>query len=97
MPDADLLRPVVSGGSEPRTISPDALRQRLNEPDELAVLDVREIGIHARDGHILLSVPAPFSTLELRIAALVPRRRTEMRRFAHEVRPRLDRLMQVAA
>ncbi len=38
--------------------------------------DARDIGVHARDGHILLSVPAPLSTLELRVARLVPRHAT---------------------
>ena len=39
---------------------------------ELAVFDVRELAVHARDGHLLRSVSLPLSQLELRIAQLVP-------------------------
>jgi rhodanese-related sulfurtransferase len=42
--------------------------------EELAVLDVRELGVHIEQGHILLSAPLPLSQLELRIATFVPRR-----------------------
>ena len=50
----------------------------LSRPDELAVLDVRELAVHVEAGHILLSAPLPLSQLELRIAALVPRRSTRI-------------------
>ena len=46
----------------------------LQQPAELAVLDVRELGVHVEAGHILLSAPLPLSRLESRIASLVPRR-----------------------
>ena len=39
---------------------------------ELAILDVREEGVHAR-GHLFLATSAPLSHLELRIGRLVPR------------------------
>ena len=39
---------------------------------ELAILDVREEGVHAR-GHLFLATSAPLSQLELRIERLVPR------------------------
>jgi rhodanese-related sulfurtransferase/predicted metal-dependent enzyme (double-stranded beta helix superfamily) len=44
---------------------------------ELAILDVREEGVHAR-GHLLLATSAPLSQLELRIGRLVPRLSTRI-------------------
>ncbi len=44
---------------------------------ELAILDVREEGVHAR-GHLFLAASAPLSRLELRIARLVPRLATRV-------------------
>ncbi|WP_454916442.1 rhodanese-like domain-containing protein [Xanthobacter sediminis] len=49
------------------------LRARLAAPGELALVDVREEGARARDGHILQSVPLPLSQIELRAGALLPR------------------------
>jgi rhodanese-related sulfurtransferase/predicted metal-dependent enzyme (double-stranded beta helix superfamily) len=43
-----------------------------NPGGELAILDVREEGVHAR-GHLFLATSAPLSRLELRIGRLVPR------------------------
>jgi len=62
----------------PAPIGADELVARLAEPGEIALLDVRELGVHDQAGHILLSVPLPLSQLELRIAALVPRRSTKV-------------------
>jgi len=59
-------------------IAAHTLHAALSDGGELALLDVRENGVHARDGHILLGVSAPLSQLELRIAALVPRRQTRL-------------------
>ena len=57
-------------------ISPGELRALLSassEPGgELAVLDVREEGVHSRS-HLFLATSAPLSHLELRIGRLVPR------------------------
>ena len=50
----------------------------LQQPAELAVLDVRELGVHVEAGHILLSAPLPLSRIESRIASLVPRRSTKV-------------------
>ena len=44
---------------------------------ELAILDVREEGVHAR-GHLFLATSAPLSQFELRIDRLVPRRGTRI-------------------
>ena len=57
-------------------VSADELVALLAQPSELAVLDVRELGVHIEAGHILLSVPLPLSQIELRIGSLVPRRNT---------------------
>jgi len=59
-------------------ISAGGLVALLAQPSELAVLDVRELGVHIDDGHILLSVPLPLSQIELRIGSLVPRRTTKV-------------------
>ena len=59
-------------------VTPLELRGLLLDAGELAVFDVREIGVHSRDGHILLSVSLPLSQIELLIAALVPRRQTQI-------------------
>lgn len=49
------------------------LRARLAAGGELALVDAREEGVRARDGHILQSVPLPLSQIELRAASLLPR------------------------
>ncbi|MFE1601041.1 rhodanese-like domain-containing protein [Methylobacterium sp. ID0610] len=46
----------------------------LADGGESALVDVREEGVQARDGQILLSVPLPLSRLELRAGLLLPRR-----------------------
>jgi rhodanese-related sulfurtransferase len=46
----------------------------LLDGNEIAVLDVRELGVHTEQGHILLSTPLPLSHLEMRAAILVPRK-----------------------
>lgn len=58
---------------EPREISAAEAGERLQAGQEVAFLDVREAGQFG-EGHPLFAVPAPWSELELRIGALVPRR-----------------------
>ena len=53
-------------------IDPATLRAQLADGAEIAVLDVREVGVHTTAGHILLSTPLPFSQIEMKVAALVP-------------------------
>jgi rhodanese-related sulfurtransferase/predicted metal-dependent enzyme (double-stranded beta helix superfamily) len=57
-------------------IAPQELRELIaglaNAGGELAILDVREEGVHARN-HLFLATSAPLSHLELRIGRLVPR------------------------
>lgn len=48
------------------------LRALLDARGELALLDVREEGVHSR-AHLFLATSAPLSTLELHIGRLVPR------------------------
>ena len=55
-------------------IKPADLRRMLDDGDEIALLDTREEGVFSRDGHILLASSVPLSHLEMRIAALVPRK-----------------------
>ena len=55
------------------TIKPDELTARLAGTAELALLDVREQGVHYR-GHPFFACSAPLSRLELLISDLVPRK-----------------------
>ena len=54
-------------------LPPDELKRRLGSAEELALLDVREQGVHYR-GHPFFASCAPLSRLELVIGELVPRR-----------------------
>lgn len=54
--------------------TPQALRQMLGDGRELAIIDVREEGIFARDGHLLVASNLPLSHLEVRAPLLLPRR-----------------------
>ena len=56
-----------------RGVSPAALRERLLSGGELALLDVREQGVHYR-GHPFFACSLPLSRLELMVEDLVPRR-----------------------
>lgn len=68
------LKPVPDAPADGiSALSAAQLRGRLADRGELAVIDVREEGVRSRDGHILQSVPLPFSQIELRAAALLPR------------------------
>lgn len=60
-------------GDAHRHITVEALRRRLAAGGELALVDAREEGVRACDGHILQSVPLPLSQIELRAASLLPR------------------------
>lgn len=54
-------------------ITVSQLRERLAGDGEIALIDVREQGVQARDGYILRSAGLPLSRLELRAATLLPR------------------------
>lgn len=57
-----------------KTITAAQLRAMLDDGGEIALIDVREEGVYARDGHILLASNIPLSHLEMRAAALLPRK-----------------------
>ena len=56
------------------SIKPADLRRMLDDGKEIAVLDAREEGVFSRDGHLLLASSMPLSHLEMRVAALLPRK-----------------------
>jgi rhodanese-related sulfurtransferase len=56
------------------TVDADALARQLREDAEIALVDVREEGVQARDGTIIFAVPLPLSKLELRAGTLLRRR-----------------------
>lgn len=58
-------------------LTPRELRTLISAGDELAILDVREEGVHARN-HLYLAASAPLSHLEMRIGRLVPRLATRI-------------------
>ncbi len=58
-------------------ITAPELRALIASRSELAILDVREEGVHSR-GHLFLASSAPLSSLELRIGRLVPRLKTRI-------------------
>ena len=55
-----------------QSVTPEQLRREVLDPDEIAVVDVRE-GDHYASGHISVTVELPFSEIELRAAPLLPR------------------------
>lgn len=57
-----------------QSVTPQQLRQMIDDGGELAVLDVREEGVYSRDGHLLRVSNVPLSVLELRVPALLPRK-----------------------
>jgi rhodanese-related sulfurtransferase len=60
-----------------RPLAPPDIRDMLADRQEIALIDVREELIFSR-GHLLWARSVPLSRLEMRIAALVPRRGTRM-------------------
>ncbi|MEK9777372.1 MAG: rhodanese-like domain-containing protein, partial [Quisquiliibacterium sp.] len=56
-----------------RSITSAAVRELLLADSELALVDVREQGVHYR-GHPFFAVPMPLSRLELLVADLLPRK-----------------------
>ncbi len=58
-----------------KQIDAPALKKMLNDGAELALLDVREDGQFG-EGHLLFAMPMPYSHLEARLDAQLPRRTT---------------------
>jgi len=59
-------------------LTPQQVKAAIRGDGELALLDLREEGAFAAQGHLLFAVPAPLSRLELVIDGLVPRRAMRM-------------------
>ncbi|MCX7373029.1 MAG: rhodanese-like domain-containing protein [Alphaproteobacteria bacterium] len=59
-------------------LTPQQVKAAIRGNQELALLDLREEGAFAAQGHLLFAVPAPLSRLELMIDGLVPRRATRI-------------------
>ncbi len=57
-----------------QSVTPQQLRALYDDGGELAVLDVREEGVYSYTGHLLRVSNVPLSVLELRVAALLPRK-----------------------
>src|SRR5690349_3979272 len=55
------------------TISADQLHELVGSDTEYALVDVREAGVTAAAGSILLAVSIPLSVLELRVRTRIPR------------------------
>lgn len=68
-----MAKPVILS---PR-LTPQELKAMCADGAEIAVLDVREEGVHSR-GHLFLAASAPLSHLETLIGRLVPRQDTRM-------------------
>ena len=60
------------------TVDARQLRHMLGDGGEIAVIDAREEGVFARDGHLLAASNVPLSHLEMRLATLVPNRSTRV-------------------
>jgi rhodanese-related sulfurtransferase len=58
-----------------KTVDAKSLKAMLNDGAELALLDMREEGEFGV-AHMLYAIPLPYSTLEMRLGVLVPRRTT---------------------
>ena len=69
------------------TIPAVDLNALLKSEAEVALIDVREEGIHSTSGHIFLSVSAPLSRIETRIGILVPRQNAPLVVFDEEDGP----------
>ncbi|HZM43687.1 MAG TPA: rhodanese-like domain-containing protein [Burkholderiales bacterium] len=59
------------------TVSPRELKTMMHDGGEIALLDVREAGQFG-ESHLLFATPTPYSTLEVDVARLVPRRSTRI-------------------
>jgi len=59
-------------------IDADALQSLILKQGELAILDPREEGTYSVSPHLFHSVNAPLSRLEIRLAALLPRKKTHI-------------------
>ncbi|MFT4268428.1 MAG: rhodanese-like domain-containing protein [Xenophilus sp.] len=68
-----LATPAAQTDTDIGVLDVQELLRLLQHDGELALVDVREQGVYARDGHIIHAVPLPLSRLELRARELIPR------------------------
>lgn len=61
-----------------KKISAIELRNKIFQNSEFSLLDVRDGGVHARDGHILRSLSLPLGIFEIKLADLIPLTNTEI-------------------
>ncbi len=59
------------------SIDAQTLKQQIHDKDEIAVLDIREHGQYG-ENHLFFAVPLPYSSLELEIERLIPRKNTRI-------------------
>jgi rhodanese-related sulfurtransferase len=58
-------------------IHAETLKSWLSDKDEIAFIDVREIGQHTK-GHPFFSISIPYSLFELNLEILIPNKKTKM-------------------
>jgi len=58
-------------------INAETLKSWLSDKDEIAFIDVREIGQHTK-GHPFFSISIPYSLFELNLEILIPNKKTKM-------------------
>jgi len=58
-------------------INAETLKSWLSDEDEIAFIDVREIGQHTK-GHPFFSISIPYSLFELNLEILIPNKKTKM-------------------
>lgn len=66
----------LAPGAITATISAESLHDLLSSTAEYALVDVREAGVTAAAGSILLAVSIPLSVLDVRVGTRIPRRST---------------------
>ena len=59
------------------TVDAKTVKSWITDDDEIAFIDVREIGQHA-DGHPFFSISIPYSVFELNLEVLVPNKKTRL-------------------
>jgi rhodanese-related sulfurtransferase len=70
-------------GSMVQSVTADELKKWIHDDLELALLDIREHGQYGED-HLFFAVPLPYSSLELHVGRLVPKKSTRTVLVANE-------------
>ena len=58
-------------------VNAETLKSWLSDKDEIAFIDVREIGQHTK-GHPFFSISIPYSLFELNLEILIPNKKTKV-------------------